>query len=89
MNNTPVGETLAKKLMIGTDWYMTEMVSCSPRDRKLAWDSFWPKFAEERDPHIKRSILWRWATRERHPLPNLHPPEQYGHDQDGGVLFRR
>lgn len=64
---TPEGRALKKKLLIGTDWFMIEMQSCSPRD---FWNMAWNAFQEVRrskmeEEHFETNlqILWRmWSS---------------------------
>jgi hypothetical protein len=72
------GKALRSKLMIGTDWFMIEMQSFSPRDFwKMVLKGFMPDFAETVKPHIKRLLLWElWSRQNALRWLNLLP--RYG-----------
>ncbi len=59
------GKELRKKLMIGTDWFMIELQSFSPRDFwKMVDKSFFPKYAEPAHAAVNRLILWQLWSRD-------------------------
>ena len=65
LTDSPEGQGLKKRLMVGTDWFMTEMQSCSPRDFwKLVHNTF-EKYVSSKSVvghHNKEILRELWTT---------------------------
>lgn len=71
--NTPRAKALREKLMLGTDWFMTEMDACGPNE---FWKMQWAAVMSGGNPHRNQAerLLWtRLATMNTLNWLNLKP----------------